>query len=117
MNTVRRTLIKLALVLAVAPVAGWTFGVLPRDGHDPALSAMPPCYTGDVVCGVPWDGAGFAWMHDAIQAAGRSETMGIRAHGALRIPRDVLPLASVRILHGLAIVADAHDRGACERHG
>jgi hypothetical protein len=70
MNNVRRTLVTLALVLVMAPVTGCTFGMFRRDSHDPALAAVPPCYSGDV-CGVPFDGAGFAWAPDAIQSARR----------------------------------------------
>jgi hypothetical protein len=70
MTITRRTLTKLALVLALGPATGCTFGWLPRESRDPALAAVPPCFTGDI-CGVPFDGAGVAWVPDALRSAGR----------------------------------------------
>ncbi len=48
MNTVRRTLARLALVFVLAPAAGCTFGAYPLDARGPAVSAWPPCYVGQL---------------------------------------------------------------------
>jgi hypothetical protein len=68
MITVRRTLARLALVITLGPVGGCTFGVFPRESQDPALRALPPCFTGDF-CGVPFDSAGFSWTRGVVQTA------------------------------------------------
>lgn len=68
MDNVRRALVHLALVAAMASLTGCTFGAYPRDARSPALAAVPPCFSGDV-CGVSFDGAGFGWARDAIQSA------------------------------------------------
>jgi hypothetical protein len=65
MNNVRRILITLALVVNIT---GCTLGLFPRESHDPALAAIPPCYSGDI-CAVT--GAGFAWLGDVMQSTTR----------------------------------------------
>lgn len=67
---VRTALAKLALVLAIAPTVACTFGTLPHELRDPVLAAVPPCFSGQV-CGVPFDGFGFSWTVDALEAARR----------------------------------------------
>lgn len=68
MNTVRRTLARLAVVFALAPSAGCTFGMFPRESHDPAFAALPPCFSGDI-CGVAFDSDGVGWTRDVMQSA------------------------------------------------
>ena len=70
MNNVRRILITLALVVNIAPSAGCTLGLFSRESHDPALVAVPPCYSGDI-CAVTFNGADFAWLGDIMQSSTR----------------------------------------------
>ena len=67
MSTVRRTLVRLALVVVFTPAVGCTFGAFPREARDPTLAALPPCFTGDV-CG-PFDAARIWWAAPTLQTA------------------------------------------------
>lgn len=68
MNTIGRALVLVACLFAPAGVGGCTFGVFPRDTHDPALGAVPPCFA-NAICSVPYDGFGFGWTRDAMRSA------------------------------------------------
>jgi len=67
MKFVRTVLVRAAVVACVVSATGCTFRPYLRDSRDPVLSALPPCYTGDV-CG---EGAGFGWASDVMHSVRR----------------------------------------------
>ena len=57
--------IRLALALALISVAGCSFRPYLRDSRDPAITALPPCYSGDVCATAP---DSFGWAVDVLQS-------------------------------------------------
>jgi hypothetical protein len=68
MKTIRHPIV-LALSIVVA-IAGCSFRPFIRESRDPASTALPPCFTGDV-CAMAFDGAGVAWTADVMQSVRR----------------------------------------------
>jgi len=66
MKIVRRTVACFVLIVSAASATGCTLGLLPRDPHNPALAAVPPCYAGDVCV---FDAGGLTWMLGVEHAA------------------------------------------------
>jgi len=65
---IRRTVIHLAVIVAVVSATGCTFRPYLRDARDPALAATPPCSATDV-CGGQLDSDNFAWTAEAMRTA------------------------------------------------
>ena len=95
MKTVHHVVVCLS---RAASGSGCTFGLIAPDPKHSALSVQTPSFAGDARVG-DWN------------------VMGTHGSRDSNFVRDVQAGASVWIAHGLAIVADALDRGTREHHG